>query len=525
MRTFTRQLPSWHLPALGAAVAVLLVAGLVAVPIAGDDDADAPSATQDVTAGRAGGRSSGPKSGAAGSDADTDAGGTEQDAADVAAGDDPAAPGEGPGDGAAGTATGAPGGAGGGGGQAAGGGGAPLRATDQGVSPDAIKLGIMILNVGNVEKLGIAVGVSPEQQQQAWRAYVDQLNEQGGINGRQVKPVFHQYDVLSNDSQRAACLAMTEDHKVFAVLDIALTTANALCITHEHETPLVTLQPMPEEAYAKSQGRLFTLFAAGHRMWRNVANDLHDRGALRGKTIGILGDTAPGNPQTIDTFEAELRSLGYEVAHRSKLTSDGSAATLPQAGSEIPIEVQAMRREGVDLVFLFTGNYVSNQFVQHADGQGWRPAYVATDWNNAYSDTYVQNMPPSFDGSLITTNRTGEFRRNLPEPETEAACRKTVEERTGEKLDRSTVQYNSTVRLCTLLDVFVRGATAAGADLTRPALSEGIHGIGPMPLATFGGGSFRPGKPDAGDLIRTARFDSECRCWIPADGFRPPKHA
>ena len=496
MRALLRLFPSWHGAAVAAATVVALLAALVALPLVDDESESAP----------------GDESGA---EVDVSAGErrpAEQDDAEVAtsvtAGDAPAGDTGGSDEASGGSA--APGS----GGEGAG----PAPVTDRGT----VKVGIMLLNVGNVERLGVAVGVNPEQQRRAWDAYVARVNEQGGINGRRIAPVYRQYDVTSNDSMRAACLAMTEDEKVFAVLDIALTTANALCVADEHDTPLVTLQPMPREAYDRSEGRLVTLFAEGSRMWRNVAIDLHERGLLRGKTIGILGDTAPGNPPTLDALEAELDRLGYKVAHRSRFASDGTTAQLPQASSQVPVEVQAMRRANVDLILMATGNIISTQFVQSADRQGYRPAYYATDWFNGYSDTYVQNMPDEFNGTLITTNRTGEFRVNLPEPDRERECREEYERRTGGKLDRTTIEYNSTVRLCTILDVFVRGAILAGDELSAATLSRGVQSIGELPLATFGGGSYREGKFDGADLIRSARFDGGCNCWVPADQFRRP---
>ena len=502
MRALRTWFPSGRAAAIAAAAAVVLIGALVAIPLVDESDDD-ETAGRAVESGNVGGTGPGE--------------GTITDEGTIT--------GEGPGTEEA--TVGGPGGSGGANAtgnstREAGSGG--RTATETGVTADTIKLGMLILNVGNVERLGIAVGVNPEQQRQAWRAYIAEVNEAGGIHGRTIEPVFKEYDVTQNDSQRAACLAMTEDHKVFAVLDIALITAHALCVADEHETPLITLQPMPREAYAKSDGRLFTLFAEGGRTWRNVANDLHGRGALRGKTIGILGDTAPGNPETLKTLEEELGALGYKVAHRSKLASDGTTAQLPQAASQIPVEVQAMRRANVDLVLMATGNLTGTQFVQNADSQGYRPKYVVADWFNGYSDTYVQNMPDSFDGTLITTNRTGEFRTDRPEPETEKRCRSIYERRSGEKLDRSTIAYNSTLRLCTLLDVFVRGANAATVNLTRGSLSSGLQGLGQLSLSSFGGGSYRPGKFDAADLIRTARFDPECNCWVPADDFRSPRY-
>ena len=63
-----------------------------------------------------------------------------------------------------------------------------------------------------------------------------------------------------------------------------------------------------------------------------------------------------------------------------------------------------------------------------------------------------------------------------------------------------------------------------GGTSFKPVFEEHIQSIGAMPLATFGGGSYRTGKLDATDLVRTARFNAACNCWVPADEFRPPTY-
>ena len=64
----------------------------------------------------------------------------------------------------------------------------PLTATDTGVTPTGIRVGMLILDVGPVGKAGAAVAIDPEQQRAAWQSYVDDVNARGGINGRKIEP-------------------------------------------------------------------------------------------------------------------------------------------------------------------------------------------------------------------------------------------------------------------------------------------------------------------------------------------------
>lgn len=423
--------------------------------------------------------------------------------------------------------TGATGASGAGGGAAGAAGG--LTASDVGVTAETIRLGIMILDVGSLGTFGIAVpGADPTQQREAWGAWIGELNDRGGVFGRQIEPFYRTYDVLDGDDQLAACREATEDAQVFAAIDAGgMNPSAALCFTQEHGVPFLTLgsQGFPTRTYQRAGGLLFSLFAEGQRTMANFVWELHQLGMLPGATIGILDEDAPGATETVDQGTvATLEALGYEVAHRATLSDD-----INTAAGQIPVAVQQMSTAGVDLVLLLTANLAATQFVQEADSRGYHPRYAVSDWGGGYSDTYVSNMPDSFDGTLITTNRTGERRLGMPEPAFDAECREIYEQRTGKKLNEDNAEYAFSIRGCTLMRLFELGGKVVGPDLTRTRLSGAIQSLGEVPLATFGGGGFAPGKFGAADLVRTAVFDPPCEggngrnpCWTPVDDFRAP---
>ncbi|HUC05548.1 MAG TPA: hypothetical protein VL961_09110, partial [Acidimicrobiales bacterium] len=89
-----------------------------------------------------------------------------------------------------------------------------LTASDVGVTPTTIKVGIPVPELSNLGQLGATEG-DPQLQ---WEAYIDNLNAHGGILGRQVVPVFTQIDLTNADSMEQACIYLTEQADVFAVL-------------------------------------------------------------------------------------------------------------------------------------------------------------------------------------------------------------------------------------------------------------------------------------------------------------------
>jgi hypothetical protein len=51
-----------------------------------------------------------------------------------------------------------------------------------------------------------------------------------------------------------------------------------------------------------------------------------------------------------------------------------------------------------------------------------------------------------------------------------------------------------------------------------------LQQIGSIAFPFFGGFSFRPGKFDGGDSIRTLLYTSSCTCWMPEGNFVDPRY-
>lgn len=393
----------------------------------------------------------------------------------------------------------------------------PLTATDVGVSATEVKVGFLLLDTGSLSRIGIAVpGVDPVQQRAAFEAQLADINARGGLHGRKVVGVYENFDVLSQDDMRRACLEI-RDHKVFAVIAAGGFQGPAiLCVTEEGKTPLVNQggHGTPTEYVQRSQGRLISMYPHSDRLMANWVAELDRQGVLKGKRIGIVSQehTNPGDTVIGGGLIPALKRFGYAPVHHASFSADQGTAA-----SQVPVQVQQMRTKNVDLVMLTSSTILSTQFVQTADSQQFKPRYTFTDWASMNSDTSNMNMPASYDGTLmITTYRTGEEKTGVGETPPEKECRAVYERGTGKKLAaKGQNEHGLTQGNCTLLKVLELGAKKAGPTLTRATFSAGIQALGPVPMTMWGGGSFAAGKYDAADYIRTAMCYSSCRCLKP----------
>lgn len=390
---------------------------------------------------------------------------------------------------------------------------ANLTASDVGVTATAIKLGVVLLDLGPVEPLGLGLqNFEPETQQKMFQAYIDDLNARGGVSGRVVEPVYVINDPLASSNAgnaRAQCLKLTQDLKVFAVTGY-VTDAGA-CIVGERRTPLVNYVGDLAEVYTQSAHYFIDPAPSFERLGAQWASALHDLGHLKGKKIGIVGGEAPREGKPIDVLEATIKQLGYEITHRTRFSTDAGTAQ-----SQGPLEVQRMKSKGVDFVLLPTNFATAIGWVQAAEGQGWRPRYAVSDIGALSSAGLVRNMPESFDGAIAITNNYGgrtESGALAEERPQEAACR-TLYNSTTDGKDFAWGEESPLFQACNLIQIFERAAALVGPKLTRQGLVDAVQTLGSYPMPGYIGGAFGPKKTDFSDFVRPMRWVTSCTCYV-----------
>ena len=401
--------------------------------------------------------------------------------------------------------------------------GTPLTATDRGVTSKTVKVGFTALDTGGLGRVGVGIGVTVEQQRAAWIGYSKEINARGGLNGRMIEPVVVSYDPLDENTQRDACLKLTQDEKVFAVVGGFNRPSAVSCVVRENETPLFSGYPSTgDEIFQTSGGRFVTMYPRASRMMALSVTALDNAGKLKGRTIGILNQMAndPG-AKTSAALEAAIKARGYSVKRRADLAADDGTSS-----SQVPVTVNQFQADGINTVFILAAVITATQFVQQADNQGYRPAYHFTDWANDNSDFTVQNMPASFDGNIATTQIMGHANK-FPygkENAQAARCRQIHDKYSGRTLAaRATAEYGATMQNCDSILAFEKAAKAAGTNLTRSRIAGVVPSLGAYPIANWGAGGFATGKYDFADEVRFQVYRSSCTCWQPSGGFFRPR--
>ena len=399
---------------------------------------------------------------------------------------------------------------------------APRTASDVGVTPTTIRIGVVVFDLESVGPLGLGLkNFEVDTQKKIVTAYFDDINRRGGVHGRRLEPVFvvnDPLDAAEAANARAQCLKLTKDLKVFAVMGF-ISTASP-CVAIEQRTPVLSNAADIEETYSASRNFFISGPPSAERIAREWADALDTLKLLSGKKVGILAGEVVLERRSADALQKRLEGYGITTVYRSHISADADAAV-----AQIPLEVQRMRSAGVDSVLLPTNFAIALTFVQAAEGQGWRPKYFTSDLGNLATEGLVRNVGPSFEGTIGFTyagrgrNPDGSSVPYSPEDE---ACR-ALYNSTTEGKDFADGEEGPLLPLCTLTRILEAGLEGAGPTLTREGLVGAVQRLDRLRLPSFLGGRFGPARTDYASTVRPVRWGSACKCYTNAGGPIPPR--
>ena len=246
--------------------------------------------------------------------------------------------------------------------------------TNQDVATYAGTLGIDSLDSGD--------------QRAAAESMIAELNAQGGLVGRKIKPIF--YDVATGEnreaSAQATCAHFTEDNQVVAVLNgagINDTPSFRACMTNARTLVLSTaLQVMEDESLDRERGWYVAITSAS---WTRYAPLLVTRlqamsffqgwdtalGApgRQPVKVGILSTESPEHRRNVVLLEKALRSAGHAPA-QTVFYKDAAS-----------LQAAALRFKSDGITHVFNTDSILFSFMQTAESQRYRPRYAVNSLN------------------------------------------------------------------------------------------------------------------------------------------------
>lgn len=153
-----------------------------------------------------------------------------------------------------------------------------------GVTDDTIKVGVVYPDFA---ALGDAVSINHGDYEAAYTAVIDDLNENGGIHGRELEPVFGAVDPSQATSTDAICTELTQDDPVFVAIGLFY-GESVLCFVGVNETAVIGGE-MTDERVEQAEAPWFAYDVSTDSLVDAVST-LIENGDLSGKVAILMTD-------------------------------------------------------------------------------------------------------------------------------------------------------------------------------------------------------------------------------------------
>ncbi|MEY3680144.1 MAG: hypothetical protein RL547_756 [Actinomycetota bacterium] len=399
-----------------------------------------------------------------------------------------------------------------------------LTASDVGITETTIKIGVAVSDLEAVRAAGISIPdtLTTEHLFDRYKVFVDDINEAGGINGRQIELVQLVWNPLDQSTFDALCAAATIDNELFMVMNgTGLSSIARKCLFDagvvimygdvmsqaEFDTGLAIGLAPPSEAVA----------AAGAKAW------IESTDAAPGSVVGVLANNSPALSAAGQAAKAVLEEAGYTVSYIELNSQSGDNAAINEEGAAAVGNFQA---DGAVHVLVSTPFTESQGFWNAAAAAGLTFNLLDTS-SSGCSAFGLSRAPAAAYGSECITayDHSTDGTSIRPDSEFEAQCRanfdENFEEYYGGKSNSGVpagqiitdvagkvLISDYTPQECALMNILKLGLSAAGVNPTRASFVEAVLNLGEVPLALAGGGTglFAPDKPYAANAVHTVKI-------------------
>lgn len=338
------------------------------------------------------------------------------------------------------------------------------------------------------------------------------INSRGGVAGRKLQLDPVKFSPIAPAPVEASCVKMTEDLKVFAVVQSYPFADGNKCVL-DHKTVFVSQDiagvdmtsdslPSPVVGLYPSQARTMGLYA----------KLLAKKGVFKGKTVGIVTD-ANQSDNTNKILVPALKKAG--VRPKVVLTDDAPASDTAAPDANWKVFAEKLKAEGVNHLILVGGEVAAGAQRSHDNGLDLPMSSPSTDLVATLGKTVKTYPPSTFDGFTTVMATTDDERMKTPEgkqciadfqkayPDITVKVPSTVP--SGEE-DWAT----GILSLCSGLTTFALIADKAGKNLDNASFQAAANAMTQTfstsvnPYNTLG-----PKKHDSGNGLRIAIFDSK----------------
>jgi ABC-type branched-subunit amino acid transport system substrate-binding protein len=418
-----------------------------------------------------------------------------------------------------------------------------LTASDRGVSPNGVKVVFPWFDIASYTQVSGTTTDEPlESGPAAIQAYVDHVNANGGIDGRKLDAQIEDFNPLNEPDMRARCRRWTEDDKVFAVVDSqAWHSDHQLCITQDHDTPLVTSLGLSEGWARKGAPYLWYTAPTSEETIEDWIVWAVQSGRVTQKSrIGVVTGVREEEKLGRAAIEAGLRRANL-LDQTSFEEIPGYTSDIALANAAMPGAVSRLKAKGVDKLFMGLTSLAFTSWMQHADSQEFFPDYLLSDFNNTITVAealLASDHPRSLKGAAgptyIRLGEKGADAGGVYSPQ-EKLCNDIWQKANpkASKLDRAGVAMRWCDNILLFAEAARRASRASNGALTRKNFATAMATVQGFAAGMTVELSYTPGDyagPTQTRVVEvvtenesfcTSQGDSDDNCHRTLEGYRP----
>ena len=379
-------------------------------------------------------------------------------------------------------------------------------ASFRGVTEDNIRIGA---GFWDVSVFGFGFFGDPEP---VWDALIGVVNANGGVHGRMLEVSIAGFNPALAEEMLAACIKLTEDDKVFAVLGGMRGDAN-FCVSEQHETIHLGSQVNARgELLERARAPIASFRIEGTIREEAFIAELARRGWFDGATaVGVHFDGSDTADQLGDVAESAMADAGVEIA----ITMNIDDLVLDEDTMESQTEIMQEQVANAEIDRMVIFGAAATGLITYGELGFPLAAVDSTNFTTAISSGID---PAALDGTISSA-----VRLNLATDPVDAQTQQCLDdvaaalpdtrfERPGpgvENSDDDPNYWSYTVLACRDLSLFVQIATAAGVELTNDSFLAGLESLTEISLPEIPFVSFGPGKYNGNDTLRLVEFDGD----------------
>lgn len=407
---------------------------------------------------------------------------------------------------------------------------AGLTATGRGVTDSTITIGVVILQgLAEIRQAftGQECGRDCGDNRLQAQAVIDYVNSQGGVAKRKIVPVYHdveaseRYDIAAQE----ACADFTEDHQVFAVVDL-----DGSGPREEQLVACLADRNTPRIGYTETDQKFADdhapYFYAPSFMNLTRAGPIHVNGLLKqgffeaGAKIGLLRYDRPSDQRAAE--QGIKRTL---TANNLKLTDEVGISYLSRVSDLSVVAAQTsnaalrFRTNEISHLLIQDRRALGFIFMNSAESQNFRPRYGLTSFSQPRE---LPGLVPAEQlkralgvGWLPVTDVQPQ---RIPPPNASRRLCIEILKKAGvssPELNQAAMSYCDDFFFLKLVGDSAKTLSTAGFQTAAEELGTRFE-----PLLTHSA-QFGPRRHDGASGWRPLAFDDACKCFDYVGGLEP----